>query len=167
MTFLKLFLLTFTAALLMAMAPSRAEAPTRASLGESGKPKLGFVIVDYSAPVPTHYERPPLKAKPLPVVKKVQATVKKVVSKSLEAIRKCIAWRESRNTPTAKNKTSTASGLYQFIDKTWNNYKGYAHAWQAPASIQTEKFYKSWAYWKKMYGTWSMNPWNYPPHQCW
>ncbi len=117
--------------------------------------------IDPSAPVPTHYERPRFSPKP------VVAKIKVIRDKSLETIRKCIAWRESRNTPTAKNKRTSASGLYQFIDKTWNKYRGYAHAWQAPASVQTEKFYKSWAYWKQTYGTYKMNPWNYPPNQCW
>lgn len=166
MILLKLFsVLVLTIAMVTMGAP--AEAPVRESVGVPGIEKMTRASIDPSMPVPTHYQRPAIKPKPL--VKKIQATAKKVVSKSLETIRKCIAWRESRNTPTAKNKnkTSTASGLYQFIDKTWNNYKGYAHAWQAPASVQTEKFYKSWAYWKKTYGTYKMNPWNYPPRQCW
>lgn len=33
-----------------------------------------------------------------------------------------IAKCESRYIPTEKNKSSSASGLYQFIDKTWNKY---------------------------------------------
>jgi len=33
--------------------------------------------------------------------------------------------------------------------------------------VQNERFYKSWAYWLKHYhGRRSMNPWNYPRHQC-
>lgn len=160
MMLLKLFsVLSLT--MLMMVAAGPAEAPVRESVGDSGKPKMMRASIDLSAPIPTHYQRPPVQPKPK------KPTIRIARSKSLEAIRKCIAWRESRNRPTAKNKTSTASGLYQFIDGTWNNYKGYAHAWQAPASVQTEKFYKSWAYWKKRYGTYRMNPWNYPPHQCW
>ena len=138
--------------------------PIRDSSGDSGKPKMTRASIDPSAPIPTHYQRPAPrpKPKPKPVVKKTP------IRKDLETIRKCIAWRESRNTPTARRRDGgTASGLYQFIDKTWNNYKGYAHAWQAPASIQTEKFYKSCDYWKRTYGTYTMNPWNYPAHQCW
>lgn len=33
-----------------------------------------------------------------------------------------IAFSESEFNPSAKNKTSTASGVYQFLDSTWNNY---------------------------------------------
>lgn len=33
-----------------------------------------------------------------------------------------IAWCESRYDPLAKNSSSSAKGIYQFIDKTWQNY---------------------------------------------
>lgn len=33
-----------------------------------------------------------------------------------------ICWRESRYSPTDQNRTSTAYGLYQFLDSTWQYY---------------------------------------------
>lgn len=105
----------------------------------------------------------------VPVVIVVKEPPRVHKDKSLEIIRRCIVQRESHGNPRAKNRTSTASGLYQFIDGTWYHYKGYAHAWQAPASVQTEKFYKSWHYWKVRYhGNYHRNPWYWKGHQqCW
>jgi soluble lytic murein transglycosylase-like protein len=56
----------------------------------------------------------------------------------------CIAHFESGGNAKAYNP-SGASGLYQFMDGTWAGYGGYAHASDAPASVQTEKFYQVWA----------------------
>lgn len=47
--------------------------------------------------------------------------------------------RESGGNPKAENPTSTASGLWQFIDSTWAGYGGYSHASYAPASVQNGK----------------------------
>lgn len=46
---------------------------------------------------------------------------------------------ESGGNPTAQNPHSSASGLYQIIDGTWDHYDGYARAKDAPASVQTAK----------------------------
>ena len=53
----------------------------------------------------------------------------------LERIAQC----ESGGNYTAQNKRSTASGKYQYLDTTWNNYKGYAKARYAPPAIQDER----------------------------
>lgn len=77
-----------------------------------------------------------------------------------EKVRKCIMWRESRNT-NAKPNYASASGYYQFIDSTWKHYKGYSKAYQAPYRVQTARFWMIFQHGKgKM-------AWNYPPHQCW
>lgn len=36
-----------------------------------------------------------------------------------ESWRRCVVWRESRDNPRAANRSSSARGLYQFLDKAW------------------------------------------------
>lgn len=83
------------------------------------------------------------------------------VKPSLEKIRQCIVHRESRGIATIRRTDGgTASGLYGFIDKTWNNFRGYKSAWMAPAKVQTERFYAAWKYWQTRYHSKPiMNPW--------
>ncbi len=46
----------------------------------------------------------------------------KYYHKSQESFRKCVMFRESRNTYGSRNKhTSTAAGAYQFLDSQWRN----------------------------------------------
>jgi cell wall-associated NlpC family hydrolase len=58
----------------------------------------------------------------------------------LEAIRTGITAKESGGDYTARSKTSSASGRYQYLRGTWGGYKGYANAADAPPNIQDEKF---------------------------
>lgn len=53
----------------------------------------------------------------------------------LERIAKC----ESGGSYTAQNRHSTASGKYQYLDTTWNNYGGYRHAKDAPPALQDQR----------------------------
>lgn len=78
----------------------------------------------------------------------VHKTTKKVVHKvkkvSLAGIAACIAKYESGGNPRAQNPHSSASGLFQFVDGTWNHFGGYARAMYAPVSVQLQKFYIVW-----------------------
>jgi len=53
--------------------------------------------------------------------------------------------RESGGNIRAQNPSSSASGKWQFIDSTWAGYGGYAHAKDAPESVQDEKARQLWA----------------------
>jgi Transglycosylase-like domain len=53
--------------------------------------------------------------------------------------------RESGGSPRAQNPSSTASGLWQFLDSTWAGFGGYARAMDAPVSVQNDKARIVWA----------------------
>lgn len=50
----------------------------------------------------------------------------------------CIVSRESGGNATAQNPYSSASGLFQDLSTTWNNYDGYPAAKDAPVSVQIQ-----------------------------
>ena len=50
-----------------------------------------------------------------------------------------IRTKESGGDYRAHAGTGSASGAYQFTDDTWNDFRGYAHASDAPASVQDEE----------------------------
>lgn len=51
----------------------------------------------------------------------------------------CVMMRESHGNPNAVNGSSGASGKWQFMPGTWNNYMGYPTAASAPASVQDQR----------------------------
>jgi len=76
-------------------------------------------------------------------VKRTTATTTRRVS--LSGIAACIAKYESGGNPRAENPTSSASGLFQFIDGTWRAITGRSdRAKDAPVSVQIAAFYELW-----------------------
>ncbi len=62
-----------------------------------------------------------------------------VYPEQIEHILATIRYLESRGIYTLPPNKGNASGAYQFIGSTWNNYAGYPHAYLAPPSIQDER----------------------------
>lgn len=62
-----------------------------------------------------------------------------VPSGPIAVVLETIRTLESGRDYNAESPTSTASGAYQFVDGTWANYGGYAHASSAPPNVQDAK----------------------------
>lgn len=75
---------------------------------------------------------------------KSKRVVKHSARVSLSGVERCIGKHESGNDTHAQNPHSSASGYFQFTDGTWNNFKGYRRAKDAPLSVQREKFHRVW-----------------------
>ena len=70
----------------------------------------------------------------LPTARNVQ-----VFPEQIEHILATIRYLESRGIYTLPPNKGDASGAYQFIGSTWNNYGGYSDAYLAPPAIQDER----------------------------
>lgn len=53
-------------------------------------------------------------------------------------------------------KYGTATGAYQFLDSTWNNYKGYRRAADAPPEVQDERAHQLMSAYYKQFGDWKL-----------
>ena len=85
------------------------------------------------------------KAEQRKVVVKKKTTKLSTKRVGLSGIAACIAKYESGGNPRAENPTSSASGLFQFIDGTWRAVTGrHDRASDAPVSVQIAAFYKLW-----------------------
>jgi hypothetical protein len=58
---------------------------------------------------------------------------------SVDAIAATIRQLESGNDYIARAPGSTASGAYQFLDSSWNDFEGYSRAYLAPPRVQDAK----------------------------
>lgn len=84
-------------------------------------------------------------ALPRPVVHRTGAGCNRLSpSSDPSGIPDCIIMRESGGDWTAHNPSSSASGRYQFIDSSWNNYSGYASAAEAPPEVQAAHAAEVW-----------------------
>lgn len=87
------------------------------------------------------------KAKPPPVASLPRTLPQPRPGGWVRAFGECVIRHESGGDPRAENPTSSASGLFQFIDGTWQAWtkrsgvgRSYARASQAPAAIQWAVF---------------------------
>jgi Transglycosylase-like domain len=98
-------------------------------------------------PGPTVTQRVPVPGPTVTVTAKPRQSQAAARSRSLgssdEAFLRCVVKRESGGDPRAQNPSSSASGLFQFIDSTWRAYAKesgigdqYARAKHAPAATQ-------------------------------
>lgn len=123
---------------------------------DDGPVSVVVVTERWWADEPLHYDPlPPAPRKAAPPRASRAATVPKHLTAApaaprpgwVERFGRCVIEHESNGNPRAENPTSTASGLFQFIDGTWQAWTRrsgigtqYGHASHAPASVQWAVF---------------------------
>lgn len=96
--------------------------------------------VDSTAPAPTPDPAPPVVTPPPATAPAAPAPRNvKAYPEQIEYILATIRYLESRGIYTLPPNLGDASGAYQFIGSTWNNYGGYPAAYLAPPHIQDER----------------------------
>lgn len=74
--------------------------------------------------------------------------------REIDRVRAAIAAKETGTDYKSRSQWSSASGAYQYIDSTWNNYEGYARAYLAPKEIQDRRMISELVTNYKRYGRW-------------
>ena len=95
-----------------------------------------------------------------------------------EGIRKCIMWRESRFNYKAANKSSSARGAYQFLDRAWRDGlvwmmlkeggdKKEMDALRDKPIHHWSRYYQDRAFWTAWRKGEGKKHWSLPGKQCW
>jgi hypothetical protein len=98
-----------------------------------------------NVPAPQILPRPmlgPVTPTPVeqPVFQAPYTTGTRITDKELPIFTHLIRQTESSHNYRAKNKHTSASGAYQYVNGTWGNYGGYPEARLAPKHVQDAKF---------------------------
>ncbi len=90
-----------------------------------------------------------------------------------ESWRRCVVWRESRNRTNAANRSSSARGLYQFLDTAWRislthmllpehrSRKAEVKALRARPINQWPRYWQDAAFWTVLDGGDGAKHWSY------
>lgn len=74
--------------------------------------------------------------------------------REIDRVMNAIAAKESGGDYKSTSEWSSASGAYQYIDSTWNNYEGYSRAYLAPKEVQDKRMLNELVTNYKRYGRW-------------
>ena len=101
----------------------------------AGYGTLGDYIVDYL----NAYAADPIVLASVSNVSCTPAGGRCQAPEDISPILETIRYLESRGDYTAQAAGSSASGAYQFVDGTWDNFAGYPRAVNAPPTVQDKK----------------------------
>lgn len=102
---------------------------------------------------------------PAPATPPLPAATATTTTADIDRFMAAIRSKESTNDYNAYNSQYGASGAYQFLDSTWNHYKGYVSARDAPPAIQDERarslmlsYYQNFGNWRDVAAAWFSGP---------
>lgn len=87
-----------------------------------------------------------------------------------ENVRKCIVHRESRGNYAARNRSSSAQGAYQFLDRLWRvplSRKLNSPKLKYVPIYRWSKLHQDKAFWLVWDNGKGKSHWSLPGHQCW